>query len=394
MTHLISGLRIMGLALFVSMVACSKTSPSEPPSADTEPTVTSAVGAASFRLDPAILDGDRIRTEPVVRRALGDEILASGEVVPAVDGEANVGAMVSGRVAGVLVKAGDTVTRGQVLAWVDAPEAARMQGDLLRARASLWRAEQRLDQEKVLWKDKATSERALREAEAEVRAAKADEAAARGLLAAARVPIPREDARQAGARIGVTSPIAGIVSRRLAVVGSYVGPEDNLFEVVDPAKLLVRADVDEIAARRVLPDAKALVHPRGEKQGCQGKVRSKLEVIDPTKRTMGIMIEVDAPCASLSPGGFADVSVTLAPSQSDLSVVVPRSAVVDLDGATVVFVEPPSAERGTFEVRNVSLGLSDGDSVVIQEGLRDGERIAVVGAFLLKGERMKPGSGE
>lgn len=388
------GLRIVGLVVVLFMAACSKTSPSEPPLADTEPIVASAAGAASFRLDPAVLDGDRIRTEAVVRRALDDEILASGEVVPAVDGEAYVGAMISGRVAGVLVKAGEAVTRGQVLAWIDAPEAARMQGDLLRARASLWRAEQRLEQERVLWKDKATSERALREAEAEVRAAKADQAAVRGLLAAARVPIPREDARQAGARIGVTSPIAGIVSRRLAVVGSHVGPEDNLFEIVDPAKLLVRADVDEIAARRVLPDAKALIHPRGEKEGCLGKVRSKLEVIDPTKRTMGIMIEVSAACANLASGGFADVSVTLAPSQGALSVVVPRSAVVDLDGATVVFVESPSAERGTFEVRNVSLGFSDGDSVVIEEGLREGERIAVVGAFLLKGERMKPGSGE
>jgi hypothetical protein len=79
--------------------------------ADTEPIVASAAGAASFRLDPAVLDGDRIRTEAVVRRALDDEILASGEVVPAVDGEAYVGAMISGRVAGVLVKAGEAVTQ-------------------------------------------------------------------------------------------------------------------------------------------------------------------------------------------------------------------------------------------------------------------------------------------
>jgi cobalt-zinc-cadmium efflux system membrane fusion protein len=177
-------------------------------------------------------------------------------------------------------------------------------------------------------------------------------------------------------------------------VGSHVGPEDNLFEIVDPAKLLVRADVDEIAARRVVPDAKALIHARGAKEGCPGKVRSKLEVIDPTKRTMGIMIELSAACANLASGGFADVSVTLAPSQGALSVVVPRAAVVDLDGTTVVFVESPSAERGTFEIRNVSLGFSDGESVVVEEGLREGERIAVVGAFLLKGERMKPGSGE
>ena len=384
--------RSLLLALLL-VIGCSKSTPSES-TVEPDP-ASSAAGNAQRELvvDPGLLEGGRIRVEAVTKHAIDDEILASGEVVPSVDGEASMGAMVSGRIAKVLVREGDVVKKGQVLAWIDAPEAARMQGGYLQARARVWRAQGTLDRERALWKDKATSERAVQEAEAELRAAKADEAAARGLLASAHVPVPKDDARYAAARIGVSSAIAGVVSKRYAVVGGYVGLEDSLFEVIDLDKLVIRADVPEVASRRVLPDARALVLPRGVNEGCEGKVRAKLEAIDPVKRTMGVMVEVAAGCKGLVAGGFADVTLSLAASSDAKSIVVPRSAVVEIDGATAVFVEIGGDERGKFEIRNVRVGLSDGEQVVVEEGLREGEKIAVAGTFLLKGERMKAAMG-
>lgn len=391
------GMRRLAIPLLaVIALSCSKPTA---PEAEAEPVspVSSNVASAgtpSVRVDQRLLDDGRVRVEPVARRAVSDDVLASAEVVPAVDGVAVIGAMVSGRIAQVLVREGDVVKRGQVLAWIDAPEAARMQGDYLRARARLWRAQQNFDREQTLWKDKATSERAVKDAEAEVREARADEAAALGLLASAHVPVPSDDSRRAASRIGVFSQIAGVVSKRHAVVGAPVGLEDSLFEVIDPQKLTVRADVPEAAARRVRVDGKALVLPHGVQEGCAGKVRSKLEAIDPVKRTMSVLVDVEPKCQGLVAGGFAEVTLTLAAADAAPSIVVPRSAVVDVDGASSVFVLRKGAEAVTFEVRDVRLGLSDGAHVVVEEGLRDGDELAVVGAFLLKGERMKAAGAE
>ena len=383
------------LGLLVSALGCSKEAPSEPVAAEPVPSASAGVERASslLRVDPGLIDNERILIEPAALRAMGEELLASGEVVPSVEGEARMGAMVSGRIAKVLVREGDTVKKGQILAWIDAPEAARLQGDYLQARARVWRAEQALARQRALWADKATSESALQEAEAALRSASADEAAARGLLASAHVFIPREDVRHTASRIGVTTPIAGVVSKRHAVVGGHVGMADTLFEVVDPSKLLVRADVPEVAARRVQPGASCWVIARGEKEGCPGKVRSKLEAIDRAKRTMGVMVEVESSCQGLVAGGFVDVTLTLRASDGAPRIVVPRAAVVDLDGESVVFVHRPNDDRGAFEVRRIKTGLSDGERIVVEEGLAKGEGIVVAGAFLLKGERIKSALG-
>jgi len=350
-------------------------------------------GAPVVTVDPGLLRPDRIVVQPALKRALSDQVAASGIVVPSVDGEARVGSLVSGRIAAILVREGDRVNKGQILAWMDAPEAARMQGDYLRARARLWRADLAAERERKLWENKATSERELREAEGEVRAARADLEAARSMLATVRVPAPKDDATAGTSRIGITSPIDGIVAERWAVVGGYYDPQSALFDIVDPARLSVRADVPEVAVRRLQNGAAARVVPRGSTARCSARVSARLERIDPAKRTMGVMLVVDPPCDGLSSGGFADVVVDLDHSGGPTQIVVPRSAVVDLDGTPSVFVQSGPKEGGRFEVRPVRTGFSDGADIVIEEGVREGEGVVVAGAFLLKGEALRAGVG-
>jgi hypothetical protein len=60
---------------------------------------------------------------------------------------------------------------------------------------------------------------------------------------------------------------------------------------------------------------------------------------------------------------------------------VPESAVINVDGSDVVFVEQG---EGVFELREVRLGVFDGADHEVIEGVAMGERIAVGGVFLLK----------
>lgn len=345
------------------------------------------------KIDPDLISSGRIVIKPAERRALADETLASGEVIPAVDGEAQVGALVSGRVMAILVKEGDRVKAGQVLAWIDAPDAARMQGDWLRSRARLWRAEKMVDQERKLWADKATSERSLQAAEAELRESQAGERSAHSLLVASHVPVPSENGKAGSARIAVTSPISGVVSHRGVMLGGHVTAEMSLFEIVAPEKLIVRANVPEVLARRVEVGGPAIIRLRGTDQTCNGTVQTRLDRIEEQRRTMGVLVTFAPGCNGLVAGGFADVTVRLSASGSAPLIVVPRSAIVEFDGAPSVFVEVPSRGPGEFDIHVVRLGLTDGVHTVVEDGLKEGAPIVVSGALLLKGEHIRKDLG-
>lgn len=82
-------------------------------------------------------------------------------------------------------------------------------------------------------------------------------------------------------------------------------------------------------------------------------------------------------------------------------LVIPRSAVLFTGTRSVVYVEAPDAERPTYEGREVILGPRAGEFYLVRDGLREGERIVVNGAFRIdsamqiaaKPSMMSPGGG-
>lgn len=62
-------------------------------------------------------------------------------------------------------------------------------------------------------------------------------------------------------------------------------------------------------------------------------------------------------------------------------LVIPRSAVLYTGTRSVVYVQVPDGDRPTYEGRTVVLGPRAGDLYIVREGLREGERVVVNGAF-------------
>jgi cobalt-zinc-cadmium efflux system membrane fusion protein len=99
-----------------------------------------------------------------------------------------------------------------------------------------------------------------------------------------------------------------------------------------------------------------------------------------------VRLEVPNPNGELHAGQLVTARI-LADSKLATNEVlaVPRSAIEQVEGKTVVFVQTGEA----FERRNVLLGTSGGDRVEIRKGLDAGELVAVDGAFLLKSELLR-----
>jgi hypothetical protein len=71
-------------------------------------------------------------------------------------------------------------------------------------------------------------------------------------------------------------------------------------------------------------------------------------------------------------------------------LAVPRSAVIDTGHDKVVFVESAEME-GVFDMRRVKVGRLAGEYYPVVEGVKEGEKVVTVGAFLLDAEnRLNP----
>ena len=358
---------------------------------------------ALVKVEPALVEQGRIQLGTAERRSPGTELVLPGDVAPAEDGEAEVGALVSGRVATLEITEGARVKKGQVLARIDAPEVGRATADLLRSRGRALVAARKLGRQVELQAQAATSQNAVDEARAEEQAARADLVAARTLLANMGGGEPGDaSGPDAGTspvtvRIAVRSPIDGVVVRRIAVLGGAVSPDLALFRVVAPDRLLVRARLPETAGAAVKEGAAVVVRPRAArgdavKDRCEATVEATFGVVDEATRTTPLRVRPAAGCGWLVPGGYVDVVVTVGPGarpgvEQGPVVLVPAEALVDLKGVPTVFVA--GKQPGSFEPRAVRPGPTAGASVIVEAGVEPGERVATSGALLLKGELLR-----
>lgn len=115
-----------------------------------------------------------LKTEPVVLGTIRDSITANGFVEIPADRMVNVSPRVSGKVVKIMVKPGDRVEAGQILALIDSPQLAQAQAEYFQAQARVELAVQELERRKRLAELGAFTRRPLEEARKEDAQARSD----------------------------------------------------------------------------------------------------------------------------------------------------------------------------------------------------------------------------
>jgi membrane fusion protein, heavy metal efflux system len=343
----------------------------------------------------AVIESGRIRTAPVTREAATGVLRFPADVVASAAGAAEAGSLIAGRITAFVVAEGDHVKRGAVLAWIEAPEAARALADVLRARARTEAYERKVARLEGLVAAEAGTRLALDEASLELSLARADLSAARTLAATLGVGEPNKTTATSGplfARVPIRSPVTGTVVSRMASLGSHVTPETAVFRLVGEGAVavVVEARVPEIAAARVRPAMTAALVPR-EGARCSAQVLAILPEVDAATRTRRVRLAPDTSCLGLVAGGQTEVELALQSkdlkSNEETVILVPPGALVESRGASIAFVRGDGP--GVFEMRAVEPGGLLGDRRVVRAGLSAGEQVVVEGAILLKGELLR-----
>jgi RND family efflux transporter MFP subunit len=301
--------------------------------------------------------------------------------------------LVGGRITRVLVELGQTIRRGEAMAEIFSPEVAEAETRFVSARAELDAHERELQRTEKLVEIGAASRQELEMLHAAHTAKLTTLESARsrlellGLSSASIAGLgPGKDL---GAIATVPAPIAGVVTERLANAGLNVDTAAKLFTVVDLSTVWVIADVYEKDLSHVRTGTPAVVTAKALPDlALAGRVSYIDPRVDPATRTARVRIEVPNLRQELRLGMFADVSIET--TGQGAATRIPRAAVQRVGDRTVVYVAD-TQQPGRFVEREVRLGASTADGVVVLSGVQPGDRIVTEGSFSLRAERDRLG---
>jgi RND family efflux transporter MFP subunit len=177
------------------------------------------------------------------------------------------------------------------------------------------------------------------------------------------------------------------VIERKVTLGQAVERATDAFNIADTSHVWVTLDLYEKDLSRVHVSQEVEMRTDARPgETFRGRVAFIVPVIDQTTRTAKVRLEFPNPNDVLHAGQLVTARILADSKQAANEVLaVPRSAIEQVEGKTVVFVKAGDA----FERRNVLVGTSGGEQIEIRKGLNAGEVVAVDGAFLLKSELLR-----
>ena len=318
---------------------------------------------------------------------LSEYFRATGTVQPIDNHVGEVAPLARGRVLEVKAKVGDRVRAGQTLAIFDNLEAVELgaqeqsaRADLTRLNAQLTPAARQSERSRRLADIGAGAEKDYEFSKAEEQGVRASILSQQAVLSGLQQRLRRYGASGNGSSTVLKAPFAGVITKAAASPGDIVEPGKEMFTVADLSKVWVQAEVYEkdLGRIRLGQDAAIRVDTYPD-ESFAGRVAYISDVLDPQTRTAKVRCEVANKDVRLKTDMFANIELPTKFSKQALAV--PSTALQDVEGKNVVFVQHGPTK---FESRQVEKGVTINGQTEIISGLSAGEQVVTQGAFHLK----------
>jgi HlyD family secretion protein len=357
-----------------------------------------------------------VRTATVERGTILSVVSTNGKVEPLQSFEAH--APVGTTVKKLLVKEGDRVKKGQLLARLDDAEASSLaaralaqvrasqadtsamqsggnreevltlESQLVKVRAGRDTAQRNIEALRRLQQSGAASPGEVKQAEDQLASAEADlklvEQKQKDRYSppeVARVEAQKTEAQSAYAaaenvlqQLNIRAPFDGVVYSLPVHQGSYVSPGDLVLQEADLSKVLVRAYVDEPDVGRLSPGQKIeLTWDAVPGRTWQGSVSS----VPSTVKLLGTRNVGEATCVvnnsdlKLLPN--INVGVTIVTTEHQNALTVPREAVRLDDGKTFVY----QIVNDELQRRDIQTSISNLTQVEVTSGVTEKALLAL-----------------
>ncbi len=293
-----------------------------------------------------------VRVMTLEPTTLEEYLVISGPSSP-LDGT-DLSAEESGHVAAIPRDKGAEVKGGEVLIQLD---RRLLKAEMEAAQAERELARYNADRTRELFEANSVSRLEMMDAETQARRAEA----------AAEAAEIRFD------RAAIGAPFDGVVVDRYVELGQLVSPGMPVARIVNPYVLTLEGALTEQEVRRIHEGERATVRFDGVEAPVEGCVHWVAFEADPMTGKFKVEIRIDNPDLRLRPGVIGRARV-LKQTYEDV-LAIPRDAVLLQAGQPTAFV----VENDHAYRRELELGASQGLMVVVEQGLRAGERVVVRG---------------
>jgi membrane fusion protein (multidrug efflux system) len=264
-------------------------------------------------------------------------------------------AKLNGSITEVLVKEGDHVKKGDIIALIEDDD---FRIALERAEAAYDLAKSEYARDKSIYDKGVIPTATLDTNRTNLQKAKSD----------------YENAKLLFSRTSVTSPMDGIIRRMDAKVGLQLSIGDPIAEIlaIDRMKAVVGIPESDVTAVRELENVDLTVQALGDKI-ITGKKYFLSPSPESTARLYNLELEIDNSGGEVLAGMF--IRADIVKKQIDKTLAVPFYSVISRNDEQYVFIE----EEGIAKKRMVKLGIMEKWMVQITEGLNPGDNLLIEG---------------
>lgn len=343
-----------------------------------------------------------VLTAPVARGTLEDAVLASGTIEA--NKLINVGAQVSGQVKRLYVELGDRVKQGQLVAEIDSAtqnnsvkdaqaQLAAAKATLASKQATLAKAQRDLAQQQTLAKQGFIAQSALVQFQTSLDTAQADVDAAQAQIAQYTVRAQTAQTNLGYTRI--TAPMDGVVVAIVTDEGMTLNANQTaptIIKLADLSTMTIEAQISEADVPRVRPGMAATFTLLGDPDK---RYAATLRAIEPGPVDMASnsgqvssggntnavyyngLLDVPNPDGQLRISMTAQVSITL--QKIDNALLIPASVLSRRaqDGSYTVRVATGGKGAQKISERKIRIGLNNRIQAQVLDGLKEGEQLVL-----------------
>lgn len=317
-----------------------------------------------------------LTTTTVQEKTMQKLVRLNGKVEIAPSHISSISSIMGGHIKSINVINGSHFSKGQVLAVVEDPQFIQLQQDYLVTKAQLESARLNLSRQKDLNITKATSDKILQTAQADYSTLNATLKGLEEKLRIIGINAKGLNSSNIRSRINVYAPFSGFVSKILVNNGQYINPSDTLFELINPAGLLLELKVFENDVNDVKIGQEILVY---NNQNPDKKSTAKIVSIVPSIENGGSSIAV-AKLSTSNPefikGMYINAEVTI---NSRFTIGLPNESVVSFESKNYFFEDLGNKK---YKLIPVNVGISDDQftEILKTDNLKD-KKIVRKGAY-------------
>lgn len=361
--NFIKNISILALALIV--VACGKKAETETKSETAKPE-----SANTVELSPAQLKQANIEIGTFTMQPLSEYLEANAELVLGKEHTAQVSAFTDGIVTELRVHSNVTVAKGGVVAVIRKPDLLDLQQQFLENKDRMVFLETEFQRYKALKENDATATKNFQKAESDLRSAQTSSKLLAAKLKQYQIDPAKLSAENLRTELLITAPIAGLVTRMDASMGSALSMGDPVCEIsnlafLHPVLYVFEKDLAKVKAGQSV----ALSFPRGSDQTFAAHVDYLERTVDAERKTVRVHARFDnsglANNQHLAKGGFLNAKINL--TQTGMLEALPEEAVIqERDGNFIFYQERSDSKGAIFHKIPVKLGAVGNGYIAVQ----------------------------